>query len=55
MTALHWASQRGHLEVVKFLLSNNANVSAANKVSDCVVYLFCNKQNTLYILVKASL
>ena len=33
-TALHWACRNGHVEVVKLLMSNNADISATTKVSD---------------------
>ena len=38
-TALHWACIYGHLEVVKHLLNNNADISATNDVSDYAVCL----------------
>ena len=33
-TALHRACYNGHVEVVKLLMSNNADISATNDVSD---------------------
>ena len=39
MTALHRACWKGHLEVVKHLLNNNADISATNDVSDYAVCL----------------
>ena len=36
-TALHCACIKGHVEVVKVLMSNNADISATDNVSDCVV------------------
>ena len=33
-TALHWACNNGHVEVVKLLMSNNADISATTDVSD---------------------
>ena len=39
-TALHYACIGGHVEIVKFLISNNADISAANVVSDYVMCLF---------------
>ena len=39
-TALHLASQRGHVEVVKFLIDNKAGISATTSVSDYVVAMF---------------
>ena len=33
-TALHWACNNGHVEVVKLLMSNNADISATTNVSD---------------------
>ena len=33
-TALHEACRKGHVEVVKLLMSNNADISATDKVSD---------------------
>ena len=38
-TALHCACWNGHLEVVKHLLNNNADVSATDNVSDYAVCL----------------
>ena len=38
-TALHRACVYGHLEVVKHLLNNNADISATDNVSDYVVCL----------------
>ena len=37
--ALHHACRNGHLEVVKHLLNNNADISATNDVSDYAVCL----------------
>ena len=39
LTALHCACSSGHVEVVKFLISNNADISATDQVSDYVVCL----------------
>ena len=39
MTALHLACRNGHLEVVKCLLTNGANLSATNKVNDKTIFL----------------
>ena len=39
MTALHRACMNGHLEVVKHLLNNNADISATEDVSDYAVCL----------------
>ena len=36
-TALHIASQAGHLEVVKLLLFNGADVKIMDEVSVCIV------------------
>ena len=33
-TALHWACLDAHVEVVKLLMSNNADISATTDVSD---------------------
>ena len=33
-TALHWACLRGHTEVVKHLINNNADISATTNVSN---------------------
>ena len=41
-TALHWACINEHVEIIKFLISNNADISAADGVSDYVVGLFYN-------------
>lgn len=41
-TALHWACTYGHIEVVKHLISNKADISATNDVSDYVVCLLYN-------------
>ena len=38
-TALHRACMNGHLEVVKHLLNNNADISATDDVSDYAVCL----------------
>ena len=38
-TALHCACMYGHLEVVKHLINNNADISATDIVSDYVVCL----------------
>ena len=38
-TALHWACIKGHLEVVKYFLKNNADISATTDVSDYAVCL----------------
>ena len=35
-TALHWACNNGHVEVVKLLISNNADVAATDNVSERV-------------------
>ena len=42
MTALHCACSRGHIEVVKHLINNNADISATDNVSDyavCLLYI----------------
>ena len=39
-TALLYACSNGHVEIVKFLISNKADISAADIVSDYVVCLF---------------
>ena len=36
-TALHWACSNGHVEVVKLLISNNADVAATDNVSECLL------------------
>ena len=41
-TALHRACYNGHVEIVKFLISNNAEISSADGVSDYIVCLFYN-------------
>ena len=44
MTALHSACGGGHTEVVKYLINNNADISATNNVSDyavCLLYISC--------------
>ena len=38
-TALHYACMNGHLEVVKHLINNNADISATDNVSDYAVCL----------------
>ena len=35
-TALHWAAQNGHIEVVRLLLDRGANIEARNVVSQNV-------------------
>ena len=40
-TALHFAYQYGHTEIVKHLLTNGADISATNKVSDKIYHEFC--------------
>ena len=40
MTALHIACRDGHTEVVKHLINNNADISAATNVSDYAVAVF---------------
>ena len=32
MTPLHWAVEKEHLEIVEFLIGNNADISCENKV-----------------------
>ena len=38
-TALHCASMYGHTEVVQYLLTNGANLSATNKVNHKTIFL----------------
>ena len=38
-TALHWACRNGHVEIVKYFLNNNADISATDDVSDYAVCL----------------
>ena len=38
-TALHWGCSNGHTEIVKYLINNNADISATNNVSDYAVCL----------------
>ena len=37
-TALHWACKDGQVEVVKLLISNNADIAATNNVSECLLW-----------------
>ena len=37
-TALHHACLSGHVEVVKLLISNNADVTATDHVSECLLF-----------------
>ena len=39
MTALHRACCNGHAEIVKYLINNNADISATDNVSDYSVCL----------------
>ena len=39
-TALHLACSKGHTEVVKYLITKNADISATNYVSDYVCLLY---------------
>ena len=39
-TPLHYACWRGHLEIVEFLINNEADISATDNVSDYVVAMF---------------
>ena len=38
-TALHWACASGKTEVVQYLLTNGANLSATNKVNHETIFL----------------
>jgi ankyrin repeat protein len=38
-TALHWAADKGHIEVIKVLLARNADVNARSKVTHFLVHL----------------
>ena len=40
-TALHIACLNGHTEIVKCLLTNGADISATNDVSDKIYHEFC--------------
>ena len=49
-TALHFACANGHTEIVQYLLTNGANLSATNKVNHKIIFLliFCLKlQNVM--------
>ena len=49
-TALHYACRNGHTEIVKYLINNNADVSATDNVSDyavCLLYISCT-----FVLIK---
>ena len=37
-TALHWACMKGHVKVVKLLISNNPDVAATANVSECLLF-----------------
>ena len=39
MTALHYACRDGHVEVVRHLINNNADISATDNVSDCSMFI----------------
>ena len=42
MTALHYACSEGHTEVVKYLINDNADISATDNVNDyavCLLYI----------------
>ena len=38
-TALHNACSNGHVELVRHLINNNADISATNNVSDCSMFI----------------
>ena len=38
LTALHYACSKGHVEVVKLLISNNADIAATDNVSECLLF-----------------
>ena len=38
-TALHYACRNGYTEVVQYLLTNGANLSATNKVNHKIIFL----------------
>ena len=38
-TALHYSCSCGHVEVVRNLINNNADISATDNVSDCSMFV----------------
>ena len=38
LTALQYACGNGHVEVVKLLISNNADIAATTDVSECLLF-----------------
>ena len=55
MTALHIDAWKGHIETVKLLLENGADINAADNVSHCeCVYVHANcstKYSTYYAML----
>ncbi|XP_076088538.1 uncharacterized protein LOC143058950 [Mytilus galloprovincialis] len=45
-SALHMASEKGHLDVVQLLLKNNAEVSRCNEVLESSLFVACNRGHT---------
>ena len=42
LTALLWAADMGHLEVVDLLLEDGANLHLVDVVSHFIIYIFCD-------------
>jgi ankyrin repeat protein len=42
---LMWASAKGHLEIVKWLIANNADVNASGKFGDTALYAGFRKRH----------
>ena len=40
MTALHQACSNGHIEVIKYLINNQADISAIDNVSDSMLTIY---------------
>ena len=45
MTPLHWAVNEGHIDVVEFLLTSNADVNAKNALGATPLHLAAFKGN----------
>lgn len=55
MSALHWASENGHLETVKLLLKRGSNASLVSKFGETALTLAIRRKHyEIYELLRVS-
>ena len=51
-SSLHWASYRGHPEIVSLLINSGANINAANEVYFVSLTWWCTEGNNIFLFLQ---